>query len=203
MPSLIMIAVDIVAICTLSFGLYFTRHRRRDLAVAFIGVNVGVLAVSIVLGTTSVGLGLGLGLFGVLSIIRLRSSEISQREVAYYFSSLAIGLIAGLTVTLSWVPFALIALIVLVMFAGDHPRLLSRYRHQTMTLDTAFTDESALRTHLESLLGGSIRSLTVQHINLVNDTTEVDVRFRIDAHKRDSDAAGEAAAAREAVGAGR
>ena len=55
-----------------------------DLVVAFLGVNVGVLAVSMVLGSSAIGAGLGLGLFGVLSIIRVRSTEISQHEVAYY-----------------------------------------------------------------------------------------------------------------------
>ena len=40
--------------------------------------------------------GLGLGLFGVLSIIRLRSDELGQHEIAYYFAALAIGLIGGL-----------------------------------------------------------------------------------------------------------
>ena len=50
--------------------------------VAFLGVNVGVLAVCLVLGSATVGAGLGLGLFGVLSIIRLRSDEIAQHEIA-------------------------------------------------------------------------------------------------------------------------
>src|SRR3954463_3035718 len=88
----ITIAVDLVAIGVLTFGIYFPRHRRRDLVVAFLGVNVGVLAVSMILGSTAIGAGLGLGLFGVLSIIRLRSREIEQHEVAYYFASLALGL---------------------------------------------------------------------------------------------------------------
>ena len=78
MNSMIMIGIDLLAIAVLTFGVYFPRHHRRDLVVAFLGVNVGVLAVSMVLGSTTVGAGLGLGLFGVLSIIRLRSSEISQ-----------------------------------------------------------------------------------------------------------------------------
>lgn len=88
--ALILAATDLVAAVLLS-AIYFQRHRRRDLVVAFLGVNVGVLAVATVLGTAEVALGLGLGLFGVLSIIRLRSSEITQREVAYYFAALAIG----------------------------------------------------------------------------------------------------------------
>ncbi|MEU4242707.1 DUF4956 domain-containing protein [Actinoplanes sp. NPDC026619] len=39
----------------------------------------------------SAGLSVGLALFGVLSIIRLRSTELDQHEVAYFFSALALG----------------------------------------------------------------------------------------------------------------
>ncbi|THG33523.1 DUF4956 domain-containing protein [Naasia lichenicola] len=175
--TLIMIALDLIAIAGLT-SLYFHRHRRRDLVVAFLGVNIGVLAVSQVLATTEVGLGIGLGLFGVLSIIRLRSSEISQREVAYYFSALAIGLIAGLA-PLGWEAAALIALIAVVMAVGDSPALLSRYRHQTMRIDRAIPDEGELRAVLESMLGGTVKSMIVQNVDLVDDTTVVDVRFRV------------------------
>ena len=91
----LMFAIDLVAISLLTFGLYFPRHRRRDLVVAYLGVNVGVLAVSAALSTTTVGAGLGLGLFGVLSIIRLRSTELAQTEVAFYFAALALGLLGA------------------------------------------------------------------------------------------------------------
>ena len=62
--------------------LYFPRHRRRDLVVSFLCVNIGVLAVSSVLSSAAIASGVGLGLFGVLSIIRLRSTELEQHEVA-------------------------------------------------------------------------------------------------------------------------
>lgn len=114
--SLILAAVDLAAALVLVLGIYYRRHRRRDLVVAFLGVNVGVLAVATVLGTAEIALGLGLGLFGVLSIIRLRSSEISQREVAYYFASLAMGLIGGLASADPLLPTLLIALILVVMW---------------------------------------------------------------------------------------
>ena len=74
---------NIIAICILVFAIYLPRHHRRDLAVAYLGVNVGVMAVSIGLLNSAVAAGLGLGLFGVLSIIRLRSDELAQHEVAY------------------------------------------------------------------------------------------------------------------------
>jgi len=174
----VMISIDLIAISILTFGMYFRRHRRRDLVVAFLGVNVGVLAVATVLGSAEVGVGLGLGLFGVLSIIRLRSSEISQTEVAYYFASLALGLMAGLSTTLSPLVISLMALIVLVLFVGDNPLLFKKYRHQTIQLDTAYADETKLRFELERMLGARVHKVTVQHLDLVNDTTLVDVRFQ-------------------------
>jgi hypothetical protein len=38
-----------------------------------------------------VDLAVGFGLFAILSIIRLRSSAVTQREVAYYFLALVLG----------------------------------------------------------------------------------------------------------------
>jgi Ca2+/Na+ antiporter len=179
MVSAVMIAIDLFAISIMTFGMYFPRHRRRDLVVAFLGVNVGVLAVATVLGSAEVGVGLGLGLFGVLSIIRLRSSEISQTEVAYYFAALALGLLAGLSTTINPIVIALMALIVVVLFIGDNPRLFKQYRQQTVQLDTAYCDETTLRLELERMLGATVHKVTVQHLDLVNDTTLVDVRYQI------------------------
>ncbi|HEY5787842.1 MAG TPA: DUF4956 domain-containing protein [Microlunatus sp.] len=179
MNSMIMIGIDLLAIALLTFGVYFPRHHRRDLVVAFLGVNVGVLAVSMVLGSTTIGAGLGLGLFGVLSIIRLRSSEISQHEVAYYFAALALGLLAGLATSPTGLVLGLMILIVGVLVIADHPRLFHGYRQQTIVIDVAHSDEAVLRSHLEMLLGGAVVNLSVLRLDLVNDTTLVDVRYRM------------------------
>ncbi|MBU5424138.1 DUF4956 domain-containing protein [Cellulomonas hominis] len=184
MPAAVLFAADLVAIGVLTFVLYFPRHRRRDLVVAFLGVNVGVLAVAGALSSATVGAGLGLGLFGVLSIIRLRSSEIDQREVAYYFAALALGLIGGLGSSLGATALALMALILVALLVGDHPRLLRRYRQQVLVLDHAIADHAALVAHLEQLLGARVHGVTVQRLDLVDDTTVVDVRFSEDPARR-------------------
>ncbi|GEK80956.1 DUF4956 domain-containing protein [Agrococcus baldri] len=178
MNDLIMIGIDALAIAVLAFGIYFRRHRRRDLLVAFVGVNIGVLAVSLVLASATASIGVGLGLFGVLSIIRLRSTEISQREVAYYFASLAIGLVAGLGGGSLPIAIGLIALVVVAMAIVDHPRLLAGHRQQMVRLDRAFVDETDLVAHLEQLLGGTVQRATVVEIDLIDDSTLVDVRWR-------------------------
>jgi hypothetical protein len=181
MPQLVLFAIDICAVVLLVFGLYFPRHRRRDLVVAYLGVNIGVLAVASALSTSNTGAGIGLGmaLFGVLSIIRLRSTELDQHEVAYYFSALALGLLGALSTTSMWLNGGLMALIVLVMFLGDNKRLFARYRHQVLVLDSAITDHVTLVAHLEQLLDARVHSVTVQRLDLVNETTIVDVRYAL------------------------
>ncbi|MBD5786039.1 DUF4956 domain-containing protein [Cellulosimicrobium terreum] len=181
MSQPLLYVVDLVAVTILAFALYYPRHRRRDLVVAYLGVNVGVLAVAATLASSSVGAGLGLGLFGVLSIIRLRSTELSQTEVAYYFAALALGLLGGLGglgATTGWLSLAGIALVLVVIAVVDHPRVLSRSRTQTIVLDRAIIDEAELVAHLEQLLGARVRGANVQRVDLVNDTTWVDVRYQ-------------------------
>ena len=177
--TLAYIGTDLAALALLVSALYLPRHGRRDLTAAYIGVNIGVLAVTLLLSTASVGAGLGLGLFGVLSIIRLRSIEISQGEIAYFFASLALGLLGGIQTAPLALVAVLMALVVASLWIGDNPRLAARNRHQVIQLDHAIADEAALTVHLEELLGARVRVLEVYRLDLVNDTTLVDVRYRL------------------------
>lgn len=173
------ICIDMVALAVLVGALYIPRHGRRDLVAAYIGVNVGVLAVTLLLSNAEgLGAGLGLGLFGVLSIIRLRSTALAQGEVAYFFAALALGLIGGMATSLGLTSI-LMALVLAALFVGDNPRLMRRNRNQVVTLDRAISDEAELAGRLGELLNAKVLNLDVQRLDLVNDTTVVDVRYQL------------------------
>jgi hypothetical protein len=171
------VAADVVAIALLARAFYFPRYQRRDLFLAYVALNAGVFAVTAVLTTTHAGLGLGLGLFGILSIIRLRSSAISQEEVAYYFVALALGLVCGLHPEPLWLAPAVAGALVGTMFVADHPRAASGERRQRVTLDRAYPDAGAARAAVEQLLGAGVRVVDVLELDLVMDLTVVDVRL--------------------------
>ena len=65
------------------------------------------------------------------------------------------------------------------LFLADHPRLFSAYRYQIITLNEAFTDETLLRQHLESMLAADVKVMRVKKVDYVIGRTVVDVRFRI------------------------
>lgn len=173
------VLADLIAIALLAYGIYFRRYHRRDLLLAYVALNVGVMAVTAMLAGSGAGMGLGLGLFGILSIIRLRSDSITQEEVAYYFVSLAMGLVNGLHPGPAWLAPALSFLLVGLMYLVDHPGLTARSRRQKVTLDQAYPDVRDVEPALERLLHADIRYFVVLELDLVTDITVVDVRYRV------------------------
>ncbi len=173
------IAADLIAISIMVFVLYFPRHRRRDLIVAFLSINVGVMGVTYAMATTDLSLGFGLGIFAVLSIIRLRSTEMDHAEIAYYFTAIALGLLGGFPSISPYVSFTLMTVLLVVIAVGDSPALFPRARQQTMVLDRAITNEGAAQDLLGTILGARIDRVTVRKVDLVSETTVCDVRFTL------------------------
>src|SRR5699024_2671849 len=172
----LIVVADLVLIGLLT-GTYYRTHRRRDLVLAFLSVNVGVLAVTTGLAHSGVGAGLGLGLFGVLSIIRLRSEELAQHEIAYYFAALTTGLLAGFG-DAGWWPLPLMASVTATILIADPPRLLAGYQRQQFRVDAAIADPVALRDRVAQIVGAEVVSVTVHRLDLVDDSTLVEVRYR-------------------------
>ncbi len=177
MSAFILIGADLLAISLLVFAVYFPRHHRRDMIVAFLGINTGVLGVTYAMANAEISLGFGLGIFAVLSIIRLRSYEMNHVEIAYYFVAIAMGLLGGFPSSASGLTLVLMGILVFVVVVGDHPALLKSFRHQVVVLDRVITDEAILKELLASTLGGKIHSARVTRVDLVRERMVCDVRF--------------------------
>lgn len=178
--TLLMATLDFAAILALC-AMYVRRHRRRDLVVSYLIINVGVFAVTIALANAdATSAGMGMGLFGVLSIIRLRSTELDQREVAYFFAALALGLLAGIGLEPLGLAVVLMAILLLAMLIIDSPKIMANLRSQTVTVDRAISDENLLRSYLQDQLGYTIETVNILELDLINDKTIVDIRFNAD-----------------------
>jgi hypothetical protein len=171
------LAVDVVAIYLLAYAIYYRRHRRRDLMLAYVALNVGLFAVVSVLVGTRFELALGFGLFALLSIIRLRSDTVTQEEVAYYFVALVLGIVNGLRLPEWWTGPLLNVVLLVVMYVVDHRRLVQGAQRRIVTLDVVHADEASLVADLERRLDGRVQRHIVTEVDYVRDVTVVDVRF--------------------------
>jgi hypothetical protein len=170
------LAIDLVAIAALAYGVYYRRHRRQDLVVIFAMFNVGLVLALVVITAGNVSAGVGFGLFAVLSIVRLRSEPFTNAELAYFFLALVIGLVNGIDIGDPAPAAALSALAVAAAAVIDHPRLLRRTHALEVTLETIPLGDEALRRHLEERLGARVTECRVLEIDYVRETTRVAVR---------------------------
>lgn len=178
----ISLGIDVVAIAVLAYALYFRRHRRRELMVGFVAVNVSLFVVAAALGSTSpLNVGVGFGLFAVLSIIRLRSDESSQIEIGYMMAALVIGLLTGLPGLDIEYKVAFALAVVLALYLVDHPVLVPAERHvrYRLWLEHVETDGERLKAEVEQRLGGVVRQLVVEEVDYVREVMRLDVRLTL------------------------
>jgi hypothetical protein len=173
---LLRLAIDVIAIVALAYGLYYRRHGRRDLVVIYAMFNVGLFLALVVISSGNVSIGVGFGLFAVLSIVRLRSEPFTNGELAYFFVALVLGLVNGIDLDSTGLAIMLSALALGAAAVIDHPRLLKQTRHLMVTLETIPSDADALKRHLEERLNARVTECHVLEIDYVRETTHVSVR---------------------------
>jgi Domain of unknown function (DUF4956) len=149
---LLRLAIDVGAAGALVYGVFLPRDRRMDLVVVYALFNVGVFLALVVIADGQVSMGVGFGLFAVLSIIRLRSEPFSNRELAYFFVALVIALVCAIDLGSPVYAAVLATLALAAAWAIDHPRLSRPTRRLEVMLELAFSDQEALRRHLEERL---------------------------------------------------
>ncbi len=175
---------NLISIVTVAYFIYFRRHSRRDLLMAFTTFNIGLFLVMTVISLEETALGVGFGLFAILSIIRIRSEEFSNTELAYAFSVLVIGLINAFGIS-EQTPtpidgifmFLLNAIAIIVVYVMDHPKLLKRVGHQRITLDTIHANDQSLRADLERRLNVKVLDYAIAHVDYVREITVLSVRY--------------------------
>jgi Domain of unknown function (DUF4956) len=173
---LVRLAIDVLAIGVLAYGIYYRRHGRRDLVVIYSMFNIGLFLALIVIMSGDISVAVGFGLFAVLSIVRLRSEPFTNGELAYFFLALVIGLVNGIDVGSIGLTVTLSALALMAAVVIDHPRLLRQTRQLQITLETIPSDPDALRRHVEERLNARVHECHVLEIDYVRETTRAAVR---------------------------
>jgi Domain of unknown function (DUF4956) len=173
---LVRLAIDVVAIGALAYGIYYRRHGRRDLVVIYSMFNIGLFLALVVIMSGDISVAVGFGLFAVLSIVRLRSEPFTNGELAYFFLALVIGLVTGIDIGSIGLTVLLSALALVAAAVIDHPRLLRQTRQLQITLETIPSDPDTLRRHVEERLNARVYECHVLEIDYVRETTRVSVR---------------------------
>jgi hypothetical protein len=171
------LGMDLTAILLVALVFYLRRHRRRDLFLVFMSFNLGVFGVLAVITERKISAAVGFGLFALLSIIRLRSQPFANTELAYFFAALVLGVVNGIGHRDNLLSAVIDVMVVVAVFALDHPRVQTPIGRRRVRLDEVWTGPDELRAELERRFGVEIVELRISEIDYVRETTSVSIRY--------------------------
>jgi hypothetical protein len=194
---LVHLLVDLVAVGLLVGVAY--RHRRADQGMAFalVVLNVGLFATLVAITGEAFSTSAGFGLFGMLSLIRLRSASFTTPDMAYTFLALVLGLVTGLVGLPLWLTVGACTVLVVLAVVGDRPPRPAapdgtqdaatgplpavpaapavRTRKVDVVLDGAFGTVAAARAEVEARLDVDALDVVLDEVDYVREVTRVRV----------------------------
>ena len=174
------LGLDVLSLLVLVGWLHRRRATAPEMSLVFTALNVGLFAAVSVIALGDFPTGIGFGLFGLLSLVRLRSAAFTLKDVSYTFAALVLALVNGLPERSLWVVVALDAVILAAIWLTDESRTSRTTRVMRVTLDRAVTDAGQIHAELVARLGTEPVSVVVDDVDFVRETTRVSVRYEID-----------------------
>jgi len=179
---LVRFLINIVAMLSLTFGMYYRRYRDKELVTAASLFNVFVFAVLVVLSSVDFSIAAGFGLFAILALFTLRSEQITKTEIAYFFGSISIAVICAVLGTSISFVLLITGLVLIGAYLLDHPRILQSVSRMKVTLDKiephVLTNADQMRSELSDKLGVEVLSYRVIMIDYITDMIRMDVSYR-------------------------
>jgi hypothetical protein len=172
--------LDVLAILVLVGWLYRRRRSVAEMPLALTALNLGLFAAMTAISAGKFPAGVGFGLFGILSLVRLRSAAFTVRDVAYAFIALVIALSNGLPQRGTWMVIAIDVLLLAAVLLVDDPSSYRPTRTVKVTLDRVYTDPTGLRTDLTARLGTAPLAVEIDEIDYVRETTRVSARYAVE-----------------------
>lgn len=171
--------LDVLALLVLVGWLYRRRRPVPEMPLALTALNLGLFAAMTAISAGKFPAGVGFGLFGILSLVRLRSAAFTVRDVAYAFIALVIALGNGLPQRETWMIIAMDAMLLVAVLLVDDPASHQPTRVTKVTLDRVYRNAEDIRADLTARLGSEPLAVEVDEIDYVRETTRVSARYTV------------------------
>ncbi|MFD5734608.1 DUF4956 domain-containing protein [Streptomyces sioyaensis] len=172
--------LDVLALLVLVGWLYRRRRTVPEMPLALTALNLGLFAAMTAISAGKFPAGVGFGLFGIISLVRLRSAAFTVRDVSYAFVALVIALGNGLPQRETWLIIGMDVLLLAAVLLVDDPASHQPTRTTKITLDRLYGDVDEIRADLTARLGTAPLAIEVDEIDYVRETTRVSARYPVE-----------------------
>ena len=174
------LALDVVSMLVLVGVLYRRRAAAPEMILVFTALNLGLFAAVSAIGSGSFPTGIGFGLFGLLSLVRLRSTAFTLKDVAYTFVALILALVNGLPERNLTLVIGLDVVLLVAIWLTDDSRSTRPTQIMRITLDRVVTDTASVTALVSERMSVDPISVTIDDVDFVRETTRVSVRCTVE-----------------------
>ena len=170
---------------------YYPKSKRRDYYFTFTLISVSVFLLVFLLGSVKLKIGFALGIFAIFGIIRYRTESVPIREMTYLFIIIAISVINGLSVQISYGELLLTnVLFILATWLMESEKWLKRVSYKMILYDKIqlITPDKheELMADLKERTGLNIKRLEIGQIDFLRDSAYIKVYYESDAEEINS-----------------
>lgn len=164
---------------------YYRKSRRRDYFVTFMLFSSAMFLLIFLMENVKMQIGFMLGLFAIFGMIRYRTETVPIREMTYLFVIIAISVINGLALNISYAELVLAnALIIALTAILENDRILKHTSAKLILYDRIdlITPEhrEEMIADLEKRVGLSIKRVEIGHVDFLKDTAFVKIYYVLD-----------------------
>lgn len=176
-------AVNILVTTAIVWGFYYPKSRRKDFSVTYMLFSTAVFMLLFFMKSVGIDVSIGLGLFMIFGIMRYRTEMVPIREMTYLFLSIAVAVINGSNLMVSYAELTLANTIILIVLAlleyvvmrnPEASKLICYERIELIRPER----RAELIADLETRLGHKILRVEIGNIDLLRDVAFIKVFYK-------------------------
>ena len=181
---MIRFVINLVMLIALIRGVYYRYSRKEIFLFAFFLMGIMIFFIGAMLNAVFLEIGMAVGLFAIFTILRLRTSNVSIKDMAYMFTTIGISVINSLKM----VGFPLLGVIIIDGFIIVSALILEEFvlRNSVDSYSIIYRNLELLRSSkkprllrdLSELTGREIINVKIRRVDYRAETALLDVYYR-------------------------
>ncbi len=163
---------------------YYRKSRRRDYYFTFLMFSAAMFVLLFVLENIKLQIGFALGLFAIFGMIRYRTETMPVREMTYLFVIIALSIVNGLALNISYAELFLANLLLVVLtWILESDKIIAHTSTKLVTydrIDLIVPERRAeLIADLEKRIGVKVKSVEIGAVDFLRDSAFIKITYDI------------------------
>lgn len=174
--------INLLVTSAIAWLFYYPKSRRKEFSVTFMLFGSAVFLLLFFMKSVGIDVSIGLGLFMIFGIMRYRTEMVPIREMTYLFLSIAVAVINGINLMVSYAELALAnGLILALLTAVEYGIMRRRVASKLVCYERIELIRPERRKELiadlEERLGHKVLKVDIGNVDFLRDVAFIKVHY--------------------------